>query len=680
MGNVQTNQKRAAKIGEFRVEYQSWRKGKTEGAKDKLLTSMMHNKTESDSANTATVYENKALHSDPPSAPVKYFSKTSSSVRTAKMLPSKTSSATNSFTDDNRPGRKRLNNDGKREDKKTHFTMGKSTRNFTNIPKSRSLNALNTYDTFPNFVSQRPSKLQLSMHDAIIEELCNAATVEIVGSQYAAINMQQRQADVEGLDSNAISKSPPKRVVNHLYGPIYAKVSNHIRQMPKKYALSVTPSEIATHVRLLAEARRSSEKIALHVSFPANSISSNSNPNKVGKDGKFQRIEIVIAACDTNNLLDAITSSIVEFGSIMEADVMTTDDDWALDTFIVKVKKNTTSEGLTRDIDTYPRSPYKYLNPDILKGKIVSNLASLVQKTEETTQPIPEPGDKKTKFVSENLSESIAPTNETLLDINYDEIQLGSAIGEGRSGTMRIAKWKGQTVAAKVLNLSERTNSDASSIIAEFYRELAVIQSLNHPNIVSCIGASSKAPHYVTLFEMIEGGTLTRLLSKRKQTYNFFSIAHEIADAMAYLHTNHILHRDLKPDNILITKSFHVKVIDFGLSCFIGTGGNRSGHELTAETGTYRWMAPEVIRHASYSFPADVYSFGVVLWQLLTRSQPFQGMTPIQAAFAVAKHSHRYDLFVLNFSLLTFSGQNFQHTPLFRLLPSSKSAGIKTQV
>jgi serine/threonine protein kinase len=105
---------------------------------------------------------------------------------------------------------------------------------------------------------------------------------------------------------------------------------------------------------------------------------------------------------------------------------------------------------------------------------------------------------------------------------------------------------------------------------------------------------------------------------------------------MAYLHSMGVIHRDLKSSNIILDADGRVKIVDFGLSCF-----QSSGPDHTAETGTYRWMAPEVICHEPYSTAADVYSFGVVLWELLTRDRPFKDMTPIQAAFAVARHGHR---------------------------------------
>ncbi|GLE08823.1 hypothetical protein PINS_up020247 [Pythium insidiosum] len=107
---------------------------------------------------------------------------------------------------------------------------------------------------------------------------------------------------------------------------------------------------------------------------------------------------------------------------------------------------------------------------------------------------------------------------------------------------------------------------------------------------------------------------------------------------MNYLHLCSIMHRDLKSGNVLLDAHGTVKISDFGLSCVLDMSGS---HDLTAETGTYRWMAPEVIRHEPYSTKADVYSFGVVLWEMIAKDQPFRGLTPIQAAFAVARQQMR---------------------------------------
>ncbi|RLO07836.1 hypothetical protein DYB28_008786, partial [Aphanomyces astaci] len=107
---------------------------------------------------------------------------------------------------------------------------------------------------------------------------------------------------------------------------------------------------------------------------------------------------------------------------------------------------------------------------------------------------------------------------------------------------------------------------------------------------------------------------------------------------MNYLHLCNIMHRDLKSANVLLDVFGTVKISDFGLSCVLEAG---TSSDLTAETGTYRWMAPEVIGHEPYSAKADVYSFGVILWEMIGKDQPFKGMTPIQAAFAVARQSLR---------------------------------------
>ena len=125
----------------------------------------------------------------------------------------------------------------------------------------------------------------------------------------------------------------------------------------------------------------------------------------------------------------------------------------------------------------------------------------------------------------------------------------------------------------------------------------------------------------------------------------FFHVAIPLANAMTFIHSRKIIHRDLKPANVLCdgniaSGKFTVKVTDFGvateydhdLSSVISDEDHNveaacseeeSKKKLTGETGTYRWMAPEVIRSEPYSGKADVYSFALMVWQLLTREDPF---------------------------------------------------------
>ena len=112
-----------------------------------------------------------------------------------------------------------------------------------------------------------------------------------------------------------------------------------------------------------------------------------------------------------------------------------------------------------------------------------------------------------------------------------------------------------------------------------------------------------------------------------------------MVDNASHLHSRSIIHRDLKSANILLEKgSERVVVADFGLARYCA---GASAMEMTAETGSYRWMAPEVIRHEPYHKPCDVYSFAIVVWELLTYTMPFADQSPVEAAMGVAVRSER---------------------------------------
>ena len=148
------------------------------------------------------------------------------------------------------------------------------------------------------------------------------------------------------------------------------------------------------------------------------------------------------------------------------------------------------------------------------------------------------------------------------------------------------------------------------------------------------VAACKKNPVFCIITEYLAGGSLRKYLHQQEPHSLPLNIvlkfALDIAHGMQYLHSQGILHRDLKSENLLLGEDMHVKVADFGISCLESQCGSAKGF-----TGTYRWMAPEMIKEKHHTKKVDVYSFGIVLWELLTALTPFDNMTPEQAAFAV---------------------------------------------
>jgi len=101
------------------------------------------------------------------------------------------------------------------------------------------------------------------------------------------------------------------------------------------------------------------------------------------------------------------------------------------------------------------------------------------------------------------------------------------------------------------------------------------------------------------------------------------------------------MHRDLKAENIFLSKNFTAKICDFGLARRVPEDASL----LTAETGTYRWMAPEIIAHKSYGTEVDVFSFGVMCWEIVTGGRlPYETLNPLQAAVAVVHQGLRPEI------------------------------------
>lgn len=230
---------------------------------------------------------------------------------------------------------------------------------------------------------------------------------------------------------------------------------------------------------------------------------------------------------------------------------------------------------------------------------------------------------------------------------NYDEwtidlgkLNMGMAFAQGAFGKLYKGTYNGEDVAIKILERPENSLERAQLMEQQFAQEVMMLATLKHPNIVRFIGACRKPMVWCIVTEYAKGGSVRQFLMKRHNRSVPLKLAVkqalDVARGMAYVHGLGFIHRDLKSDNLLIASDKSIKIADFGVARIeVQTEG------MTPETGTYRWMAPEMIQHRPYTQKVDVYSFGIVLWELITGMLPFQNMTAVQAAFAVVNKGVR---------------------------------------
>ncbi|KAJ4890693.1 Protein kinase superfamily protein [Raphanus sativus] len=234
--------------------------------------------------------------------------------------------------------------------------------------------------------------------------------------------------------------------------------------------------------------------------------------------------------------------------------------------------------------------------------------------------------------------EGLADFEEWTIDLR--KLHMGPAFAQGAFGKLYRGTYNGDDVAIKILERPENDPEKAQLMGQQFQQEVMMLATLKHANIVRFIGACRRSMVWCIVTEYAKGGSLRQFLTKRQNRAVPLKLAVkqalDVATGMAYVHGLGYIHRDLKSDNLLISADRSIKIADFGVARIeVKTEG------MTPETGTYRWMAPEMIQHRPYTQKVDVYSFGIVLWELLTGMVPFQNMTAVQAAFAVVNRGVR---------------------------------------
>jgi len=203
-------------------------------------------------------------------------------------------------------------------------------------------------------------------------------------------------------------------------------------------------------------------------------------------------------------------------------------------------------------------------------------------------------------------------------------------LGEGGMATVYKAydTKMNRDVAIKVIRKDTFAPKDIERVLLRFGRETQALASLTHPNIVPVLdyGEYEKAPYLVMPY--LPGGTLKQRLVRPLPYLEALQLIIPVAQALAHAHQQNIIHRDVKPANILITKTGEPMLSDFGIAKLLE---NEDTRELTATgfaVGTPEYMAPEQ-GLGKVDERSDIYALGVVLYQMITGHLPFRADTPM---------------------------------------------------
>ena len=206
-----------------------------------------------------------------------------------------------------------------------------------------------------------------------------------------------------------------------------------------------------------------------------------------------------------------------------------------------------------------------------------------------------------------------------------DLYEMKEVIGKGKFGVVNLGihKKTGQQVAIKILNKENIKTIEDKELVRI---EIEILKLCHHPNIVRLLDHLENNDYIYIVTEYIGGGTLGQYLKKKK--FNFSerqatNIMSQIANGVKYLHQYGIAHRDLKPDNIMITQQNDygvIKIMDFGLSKILSPN-----ERMVDGYGTLSYVAPEVLLRTPYNKEVDIWSMGVILFYMLSGKLPFRG-------------------------------------------------------
>ena len=215
-----------------------------------------------------------------------------------------------------------------------------------------------------------------------------------------------------------------------------------------------------------------------------------------------------------------------------------------------------------------------------------------------------------------------------------DRYEIQQRLGRGGMADVYLARDRllERRVAVKVLFPEFATDP---SFVARFRREAQAAANLTHPNIVAVYDWGQQGGTYFIVMEYVNGRTLAEVLRAdgKLAPVQAATLSSEVAAALGFAHRNGVVHRDVKPGNILVTSSGDVKVADFGIARVANAGTDAGLTQAGSVMGTAAYFSPEQAQGATPDPRSDLYSLGIVMYEMVGGRPPFMGDNPVSIAY-----------------------------------------------